>query len=164
MLVNELEDFPEIVIRMHLIATSMTFFSVASTDDEPHSNLFPVNIETLSVQEKKKLLFDRLKQIICRFVEVSDESNTVYSNPHSIRVHSEHNSSSRSLPNTLRQQPDAGVAPRSDLNVSVDGVLCYGSVVLVDGCLLLEFKDAIREGDGDRIVRCWKVLNVLCKC
>jgi len=37
-----------------------------------------------------------------------------------------------------------------------DGVLNYTSAVLNDGLLLLEFKDAIREGDGPRILCCWK--------
>jgi L1 cell adhesion molecule like protein len=38
-----------------------------------------------------------------------------------------------------------------------DGVFNYASAILNDGLLLLEFKDAIREGDGPRILRCWKV-------
>ena len=37
-------------------------------------------------------------------------------------------------------------------------MLNYASAVLNDGLLLLEFKDAIREGDSSRILRCWKVL------
>jgi len=37
----------------------------------------------------------------------------------------------------------------------------YASAVLNDGLLLLEFKDAIREGDGPRILRCYKAL-LLC--
>ena len=40
---------------------------------------------------------------------------------------------------------------------AVDGIHDYASMVLADGLLLLEFKDAIREGDGIRILRCWKV-------
>lgn len=39
-----------------------------------------------------------------------------------------------------------------------DGVLDYASALLNDGLLLLEFRDTIREGDGPRILRCWKVL------
>ena len=30
------------------------------------------------------------------------------------------------------------------------------SAILNDGLLLLEFRDAIHEGDGPRIIRCWK--------
>ena len=41
---------------------------------------------------------------------------------------------------------------------SPDGVFNYASAVLNDGLLLLEFRDAIHEGDGPRIMRCWKFL------
>lgn len=34
----------------------------------------------------------------------------------------------------------------------------YASAVLTDGLLLLEFRDAIHEGDGQRIMRCWKFM------
>ena len=37
----------------------------------------------------------------------------------------------------------------------VDRVQQYASEVLTHGLLLMEFIDAIREGDGDRIIRCW---------
>ena len=39
-----------------------------------------------------------------------------------------------------------------------DGVLEYACAVLNDGLLLLEFRDANHEGDGERIARCWKVM------
>ena len=37
-----------------------------------------------------------------------------------------------------------------------DGVLEYATDVLTLGLLLMEFNDAIREGDGNRICRCWQ--------
>lgn len=39
---------------------------------------------------------------------------------------------------------------------SHDGVLQYAQETLTLGLLLMEFNDAIREGDGERIMRCWK--------
>ena len=39
-----------------------------------------------------------------------------------------------------------------------DGVFDYAAAVLNDRLLLLEFRDAIREGDGERILHCWKVM------
>ena len=41
---------------------------------------------------------------------------------------------------------------------SPDGVFNYASAVLNDGLLLLELRDAIHEGDGPRIVRCWRFM------
>ena len=44
-----------------------------------------------------------------------------------------------------------------------DGVLNYSSSVLNDGLLMLELRDAIREGDGPRIIRCWKIMMIYYK-
>ena len=41
---------------------------------------------------------------------------------------------------------------------SLDHVHEYGKDVLTMGLLFLEFKDAIREGDGERVLRCWKFM------
>ena len=45
-----------------------------------------------------------------------------------------------------------------ELHTVPDGIFGYACAVLNDGLLLLEFRDAIHEGDGERIVRCWKLL------
>ena len=39
-----------------------------------------------------------------------------------------------------------------------DQVFQYATEILSLGCFYLEFSDAIREGDGKRILRCWKYL------
>ena len=39
-----------------------------------------------------------------------------------------------------------------------DGIQQYASQILSLGCFYLEFCDAIKEGDGDRILRCWRYL------
>lgn len=44
-----------------------------------------------------------------------------------------------------------------------DGVLCYGKELLSLGMLYLELLDAIREGDGFRILRCWRYLLLVFK-
>ena len=39
-----------------------------------------------------------------------------------------------------------------------DGVLEHSCAVLNDGLFFLELRDAIHEGDGERLERCWKVM------
>lgn len=39
-----------------------------------------------------------------------------------------------------------------------DGVFFYARQVLSLGCFYLEFRDATKEGDGDRILRCYRYL------
>lgn len=45
----------------------------------------------------------------------------------------------------------------------VDGVYEYACEMLTLGLLWLEFSDSIQEGDGDRILRCWRYMMVLFK-
>ena len=45
-----------------------------------------------------------------------------------------------------------------------DHVLSYAKEVLSLGLLYKEFVDAIREGDGERIIRCWRYFLPLFKC
>ena len=44
-----------------------------------------------------------------------------------------------------------------------DNILSYACEVLTLGLLYLEFVDGIREGDGSRILRCWKYFLVYFK-
>lgn len=45
-----------------------------------------------------------------------------------------------------------------------DHVQTYANEVLSLGLLFKEFVDAIREGDGERIIRCWRYFLPLFKC
>ena len=60
------------------------------------------------------------------------------------------------LPSTITQVLDQSEATQAIHRVGVDGVYNYASAVLNNGMLLFEFRDAIKEGDGPRILRCWE--------
>ncbi len=96
-------------------------------------------------------------------------------NPHVSRIALEHNycdqkeshtntessaslKEKRKLPEWMKLTADEKVASESIRNSSPDGVFNYASAVLNDGLIFLEFRDAIHEGDGPRIVRCWKFM------
>ena len=46
-------------------------------------------------------------------------------------------------------------------DIQGDGVKAYAVQVLSQGLLYMEFSDAIREGDGYRIIRCWHYLMLV---
>lgn len=48
-------------------------------------------------------------------------------------------------------------------DIESDHVKRYAVEVLSLGLLYMEFSDSIREGDGDRILRCWRYLMLLFK-
>ena len=47
---------------------------------------------------------------------------------------------------------------RKNAPKNADHILEYAKETLTMGLIFLEFKDAVREGDGDRVLRCWKFL------
>lgn len=49
-----------------------------------------------------------------------------------------------------------GTTSKDYAHSSNDGVSSYSIQLLRIGCLYMEFADAIREGDGDRVLRCWR--------
>ena len=44
-----------------------------------------------------------------------------------------------------------------------DGVFYYTQEVITYGLLLAEFEDAIKEGDGQRVIRCWRFFLLIFK-
>ena len=90
-------------------------------------------------------------------------------NPHVTRITFEHNyckqegnlrkpKHKRKLPDRIVKCADETVASEKSRESAPDGVFNYASAVLNDGLILLELRDAIHEGDGPRIFRCWKLM------
>ena len=92
--------------------------------------------------------------------------------PHFSRIQAEHDYSGpstcitqppkkrrRKLPQWLNSADKSQCSPSLAVRTTApDGVLEYACAVLNYGLFLLEFRDAIHEGDGERIARCWKAM------
>lgn len=57
-----------------------------------------------------------------------------------------------------------GDKPEPDISTPVDGVYVYATELLTLSLMWHGFHDALREGDGIRIIRYWRFLLVLFKC
>jgi hypothetical protein len=88
-------------------------------------------------------------------------------NPHVDRMTKEHcycnisasaEGNGRMLPHTVKNFADYPNPSQWTKEMSPDKVLEYASAVLSDGLLLLEFRDAVHEGDGERVMRCWRLM------
>ena len=55
----------------------------------------------------------------------------------------------------LKEYVNIGTFPQPDVEAT-DGVFAYAKEVLSLALLWAEFEDAIKEGDGLRVIRCWK--------
>ena len=70
----------------------------------------------------------------------------------------------RHLPLWLQRFSRLDVQPGVPEVAVSDSVYTYATAVLTDGLLLMEFRDAIHEGDGDRVHRCYKFLMPYFHC
>ena len=48
-------------------------------------------------------------------------------------------------------------------NSTDDGVFQYAQQLINLGCFYLEYDDAVKEGDGERVLRCWRYLLLIFK-
>ena len=66
--VNDIEDFLALIIRCHISAVVMHYFSMDKSDDEPHTSVFPPGVADLPVDQKWKLLSFSLHDIVDRYI------------------------------------------------------------------------------------------------
>jgi hypothetical protein len=153
--------------------------------DSPNFNALPSRISKWPVEKQWRVFFNTVGQLIDRYVIVkrfadlhpqpqvprpvmSSLMDTLHNNPHAFRISMEHGyagslpvrqvSRKRTLPAWLQTQSDRPQTSHEVMQASPDGVFNYASAVLNDGLLLMELRDAIHEGDGERILRCWKFM------
>ena len=182
---NECIDFFEMVVKNHIFAAGMHFFGLKELSSEPTANRVASDVSC-----KSKLLSHVIGRLVDRYVilhkhaEIQQNApvhkpltaKSVQRNPHAVRIQNEHNYLS-SLPSQIaiehcyvqgipqekkrRHLPVWLSHPFStDTEKAPDGILDYACAVLSDGLLMLEFRDAIHQGNGERIIRCWKFVIV----
>ena len=118
--VNATEDFVHLVLSGHIIAAAMEYFGMESIGEKPNPDLIPTDVESLTKEEKKRVLFESIDKIVQKCTDIALPSN---------------------------QRPNYQSAARTD------GVQEYAKEFLSLALLHEEFEDAIREGDGLRVLR-----------
>ena len=125
--VNATEDFVNVIFTGHVIAAAMKYFNMNAIGDIPDKSLIPSNIESLSQEEKKAILFSNIETLLHSVVNLT--------------LPGEHHTN----------------------NAEVDGVREYAKEVLTLTLLYKEYDDAIKEGDGQRVLQVWRFLLFIFK-
>ena len=173
-------DFIELVTESHMLAAGMHFFGLKDTTALPTFNCLPLNISSMKKEIQWRILSHKIGYLIDQYVIVQRFSDlcpqstvprplpeqiltALEKNPHAARIAYEHAylktpvlKKRRKLPQWLNSVSALPCASQAVTVVAPDKLFDYACAVLNDGLLLLEFRDAIHEGDGERILRCWK--------
>ena len=132
------EEFVLLLTEAHILAAAMTTFGMDDLDSTPTHELF--STPTGDSARQRDVLLQATRLVIDKFVDIAfacgDEG--------------EQGKGKRKRKTTVTPGPK-------------DDVQAYASEVLSLGLLLMEFVDGIREGDGDRIIRCWHYMMLLFK-
>ena len=119
-----------LIVEAHVLEASMTMFGMASLDDTPSQEFFPIESVESNSLERRRIFLSVLQQLLVRFVDLN-----------------------------LTFSEDVSEDDSND----VDTVHEYAKELISLGLLLMNFNDAVREGDGDRIMRCWRFFLSLFK-
>ena len=137
--VNAAEDFLEIVVVGYIIAAIMAYLSMTSLEDVPDPNIVAEDIWWQDDMVRASLLQRISGHIVDEYVDLA----SVFEDP------------------SLSEESGGGTANNAVREKGT--VYDYTCEVISLGLLYLNFKDAVREGDGDRILLMWKYLMLIWK-
>lgn len=123
-----MQDFFTLVSDAHIVAAAMNHFHMPSIESDP-PGLFPPTEQNKLHDFMTEIVGGFVDQHVMKFTEVSGMTNP---NPSSVQ--------------------------QTECNTLEDHVTNYASLVIGFGLMAANFHDAWREGDGGRLLRCWKFL------
>ena len=123
---NACEDFFELIVTGHVIACAMQLLQMSSVDAVPSSNVIHSPEEAWMRDDIER------KSILIDVASLIVDQNVDLSST------------------------SADSSSEESVHLPADSVYAYSCETLSLGLLFLEFKDGIREGDGDRVLRVWK--------
>ena len=132
---NAHDDFFNLMVTTHILAAAMEILGMETTDDNPSEDLFPPDIDALPKTERKELLEHTVTVIVNSYVDIKSSVSNV-------------------------SDKEAVECGNRESN---DKVQHYAKGVLTLGLIYTEFSDAIREGDGEQVLQCWKFLMLIFK-
>ena len=183
---NAHHDFFNVVLTSHILAAAMEIFGMDSLEDEPCEGLIPKGIDKMSKVEKKEVLQYIVGLIVDSYIDINhclsgdkvskieddddcDEMSKSMSedddNAESSKNQEDDNSIEMSTTeDTQTSTSEDGVKKsKGKSKGDSDNVKMYAEEVLSLGMIYSEYSDAIREGDGERVMRCWKFLLLIFK-
>lgn len=146
------EDFMDLTLDAHIVAAAMEFFGMTGLTATPTTNIDINEIRELPKGERKKALFIAIQ----RFLEHYTLHGKAGQLACTVQLLS--GEPAKKSKKGDKSKTGGGKEMKKRQNQSEDGVYNYACRVLGMNLLARNFHDASREGDGERLIRCWKFL------
>lgn len=184
---NAHHDFFSVVLTSHILAAAFEIFGMDNLDDEPCEGLLPTDIDAMTNAEKKEILLNLVSLIVDTYIDISpsllekegcesedgnqrddflsesDNSENEDDEDESNFETRKSNDGEKSSKKPIKTKGAPSKKMQSSIHEDDDKVKMYAEEILTLGLIYNEFHDAIKEGDGDRVMRCWKFLLPLFK-
>jgi len=123
-----------VVIEAHIVAAAMKKLKMTTVYDTPSEEFAPQGAITWTeTAEKRKAVIDHISNsLIDSFMHLDYKTTSA---------------------NGVVSAGPSETSPNS-----CDGVYSYATNLLTLGCFYMEFRDAIKEGDGLRVLRCYRYM------
>lgn len=176
---NYCKDFVELETDAYIVAAAMKHFNMKSLEDE---QVVPLLVQKATKETRRLWIHREAKQMLEKFVMTrqSDECREILeavaeANQRKVffcnvcgkryfYAKARDNHEKKQHPeSTMSSEIEPEISKASTTTQREDYVYNYACVRLSFGMLLRNFNDAVKEGDGMRIVRCWKFLLLIYK-
>ena len=169
-----------------ICSATMTYFSMDDVSDQAKEHIVPEGLKDASLPEKRQWFYEQVYSLLDSFVmdsvdslkdESQDEEEVVKCcDPSCNRTFKYRKCRTcMSRPHTiyLLTQKRVGGGGQSKAKKPEDSIFDYGCLHLRLGLVIRDAEDAVKEGDGDRLMRVWTFLTLLfclksknkcCKC
>lgn len=148
---NACEDFFLNVTDAHILAAVMTEHDMSSMDEVPTEFL---HLKSLDSLHQRIELMSIAEEIVQKHVDISFVTEEDSDGEGDVEENGERDGELGG--ERVGEEGSAGDPATEGTEKGRDYVLDYGRDMLTCGLLLKEFTDAVHEGDGQRIFRCWK--------
>ncbi len=160
--VSACKQFFNLSLDARVTAAALEELGMADIDELPSEDRFPYQymVSSQSDEERKKIFYAFTQSVLKKFIICNEGMEDILTS-----VPEEHKAQAKKFKCSFPGCPKTFVhdgklkkqhkATHQD-QTTKDDMFDYQSAFLEYGMLLRNFTDAISEGDGDRVVRCWK--------
>ncbi len=178
---NKIREFFAIETNAFLLSSAMVYFGMVTVNSMPSKNTFPSRLIKASVSEKRKWLYGHVDKLFNLYVagsvtELCDAKKEFTGKLRNEKASLPCRSSGcsrafryakcrinheRSIHN-LQQVDNCNFKDTTPAHEKADDhIFNYGCLHISLGLLIRDAEDAVKEGDGERLVRVWKFLTLL---
>lgn len=169
---DKIREFFQTETDAFICSATMTYFGMDDVSDQPKQHHFPEGLKDASLTEKRQWFHEQVYSVLDTFVMDSVGSLKDHNQGEEEVINCRDPSCHRTFKyrkcRTRHEQTSHSLFVESEtgkdqskVKKPEDSIFDYGCLHLSLGLLIRDAEDAVKEGDGDRLIRVWKFLTFL---